>query len=124
VVSIIDNNTIGLLSMALDVTAMRQQAIAHNIANANTPGFQRVGVSFESRIAALKQAVHAGRTPTLAGLGDFRPVFETAGAPGAPVALDMEMAAMSANTLHQQTLLKALNKELALIGMAINEGKR
>ena len=123
-VSIVDNNTIGLLGMALDATAMRQQAIAHNIANANTPGFQRVGVSFENRIAALKQAVHAGRTPSLAGLGDFRPVFELAGAPGAPVALDMEMAAMSANTLHQQALLKALNKELALIGMAINEGKR
>jgi flagellar basal-body rod protein FlgB len=30
---------------------MRQQAIAQNIANVNTPGYQRVGVSFESRLA-------------------------------------------------------------------------
>lgn len=123
-VSIVDNNTVGLLSLALDASAMRQQAIAHNIANANTPGYQRIGVSFESRIGALKQAVHEGRTPSLAGLGDFRPAFEVAGAPGDAVALDMEMAALSENTLHHQALLKALNKELALLGIAINEGKR
>jgi flagellar basal-body rod protein FlgB len=36
----------------------------------------------------------------------------------------MEMAALSENTLHHQALLKALNKHFALIGNAINEGKR
>ncbi len=123
-VSIIDNNTVGLLSLALDAAAMRQQAIAHNIANANTPGFQRIGVSFESRIAELKQAVQEGRAPSLAGLADYRPVFEAASAAGEPVALDMEMAALSENTLHHQALLKALNKQFAMIGSAINEGKR
>lgn len=122
--SITDNNTIGLLQLALDAAAMRQQAIAHNIANANTPGFQRVAVSFESRIEALKQAVQEGRAPSLAGLGDYRPAFETVGRPGDGVALDLEMASLSENTLRHQALLKALNKELALIGTAINEGKR
>lgn len=122
--SIIDSSTIGLLSLALDATGMRQQAIAHNIANANTPGFQRIGVSFESRLAELKQGAAGGRAPSLATLAHARPQFEPAGAAGQPVALDMEMASLSENTLHHQMLLKMLNKHLALVGSAINEGKR
>jgi len=120
-VAIVDNNTVDLLKLALDAAGMRQQAIAQNIANANTPGYQRIGVSFESRIEDLKQAVQLGQAPSLAA---YQPVFETVGAAGEPVALDTEMAALSENTLHHQALLKALNKHLALIGTAINEGKR
>jgi flagellar basal-body rod protein FlgB len=123
-VSIIDSNTVSLLSLALDAAGMRQQAIAHNIANANTPGFQRIGVSFESRLGELQQALRQGQAPSLAGLADYRPTFAAASAAGEPVAIDMEMAALSENTLHHQALLKALNKHFALIGNAINEGKR
>ncbi|NRR31467.1 flagellar basal body protein [Oxalobacteraceae bacterium] len=123
-VSIIDSSTVGLLSLALDATGMRQQAIAQNIANANTPGYQRLAVSFESRMGELKTAVSQGKTPSLASLADFRPAFELAGAPGDAVPLDIEVAALSENTLHQQALLKVLNKHFALLGAAINEGKR
>jgi len=120
--SLIGSSTTSLLSLALDAAGMRQQAIAHNIANANTPGYQRLSVSFESRLAELSRSP-GGTAPSLAGLGDFRPAFELAG-DGEPVALDMEVAALSENTLHQQALLKALNKHFALLGTAINEGKR
>jgi flagellar basal-body rod protein FlgB len=34
------------------------------------------------------------------------------------------MAQLSENTLHHQALLKALNKHLSLMSIAINEGKR
>ena len=122
--AIVDNNTVDLLKLALDAAGMRQQAIAQNIANANTPGYQRIGVSFEHRIAELQQAVRQGQVPSLAGMAAYQPAFETVGVAGEPVALDMEMAALSENTLHHQALLKALNKHLALIGTAINEGKR
>jgi flagellar basal-body rod protein FlgB len=122
--NITESSTVSLLSLALDATAMRQQAIARNIANANSPDYQRVGVSFESRVAALRQSVASGQAPSLASLADARPVFETVGVAGEPVALDTEMAALSENTLHQQVLLKALNKHFALLGSAINEGKR
>ena len=123
-VSLIDSSTTGLLSLALDAAGMRQQAIAQNIANANTPGYQRLAVSFEGRLAELtRNTSMGGEPPSLASLGDFRPSFELAGN-GEPVALDMEVAALSENTLHQQALLKALNKHFALLGSAINEGKR
>ncbi|MTV41452.1 flagellar basal body rod protein FlgB [Duganella radicis] len=121
---ITESGTVGLLSLALDAAAMRQQAIARNIANANTPDYQRIGVSFEDRIAALRPSLGQGPAPSLASLGDYRPVFEAVGAAGEPVGLDTEMAALSENTLHHQVLLKALNKHFALLGSAINEGKR
>lgn len=119
-VSIVDPATVNLLSMALDAATMRQQAIAHNIANVNTPGYQRIGVSFGAHMAELQEAVSRGRAP--ASLGDYRPVFELAGSE--PVSLETEMAALSENTLHHQALLKALNKQMALMSAAITEGKR
>jgi flagellar basal-body rod protein FlgB len=36
----------------------------------------------------------------------------------------MEVAALSDNTLQQQALLKLLNKHMALLSTAVNEGKR
>lgn len=123
-ISIIDNNTTALLSMALDAAGMRQQAIAQNIANVSTPGYQRVSVSFESRMAAMAAGSAPGAAPSLADLSNFRPSFEYASGTGEPVALDQEMAQMSETVLHQHALLKALNHQLELLGLAINEGKR
>ncbi len=122
--SLIDPSTVGLVSMALDAAALRQQATAQNIANAGTPGYQRIGVSFESRMEALRGQVRQGATPSLATLRDFRPTLELVGAPGDAVPLDMEVAALSENALHQQALLKMLNKHLGMLSIAINEGKR
>lgn len=125
-VSIIDSNTSALLSLALDAAGMRQQAIAHNIANANTPGYQRVSVSFEARLASLRDGAGNIAAPSLANLGNFRPSFEYAAVSpqGSGIALDQEMAQLSENTLHHQALLKALNKHLSLMSVAINEGKK
>jgi len=125
VVSIIDNNTTALLGMAIDAAVMRQQAIAQNIANASTPGYQRVSVIFESRLASMAAAgAPQGSTPSLADLSNYRPAFEYASGPATPIALDMELADMSETVLHHQALMKALGKHLELVSLAINEGKR
>jgi flagellar basal-body rod protein FlgB len=110
--------------MALDATAMRQEAIARNIANAGTPGYQKIGVSFEAHLGGVRDALQRGEIPSLASLADYRPALELIGVPGDPVALEMEVAGLSENTLQQQTLLKLLNKHLGLLSTAINEGKR
>ena len=48
---------IELLTRLLDVAAMRQDVIAQNVANVNTPGYGTLGVAFED---ALKQALTPG----------------------------------------------------------------
>jgi flagellar basal-body rod protein FlgB len=123
---IIDSSTTALLGMAIDAAAMRQQALAQNIANANTPGYQRIGVNFEERVNALMDGNGQVRAASSSELASFRPHFQIAAADGTgnEVSLDTEVAAMSENTLHHQVLVRALSKHLALIGLAINEGKR
>ena len=118
-----ENATSALVGLALDATAMRQQAIARNIANAGTPGYQRAGVDFESRLAQVRAGIGAMGGPRLADLAPLRPQFVTMADDG-PVALDQEVADLSQNVLQQQALLKTLTKHYALIGLAINEGKR
>lgn len=126
--SIIDSGTTALLSLAIDAATMRQQALAQNIANVNTPGYRRVDVSFAERIGALIDGDGQVRTASPSELAAFRPFLQLAPADNADnadnkVSLDTELAAMSENTLHHQVLVKALSKHLALIATAINEGK-
>lgn len=125
-VPMIEDSTTRLLGLALDAAVMRQQAIAQNIANANTPGYQRIGVSFEQRVAGLLDAGGQVRAPALSELAAYRPRVEQLAPSGASqeVALDMELAQLSQTTLQHQALLKALNKHLSVLGTAINEGKR
>lgn len=126
-VSLIDSTTSALLSLALDAASMRHQAIAHNIANANTPGYRPVGVRFEEHMTQARDAVAQGRQVSLSDLSAYRPVFafsEEGAAGDQAVSLDMEVAKLSENTLHHQALLKALNRHFSIIGAAISEGKR
>ena len=50
--------TVDLLHRALDVTTVRRQVIANNLANANVPNFKRTIVNFESE---LKKALNTGK---------------------------------------------------------------
>ncbi len=51
-----------LLQRGLDVTTVRHQTISNNIANANTPGFKRMDITFEADLSrALDQAPPALR---------------------------------------------------------------
>ncbi|MBQ7562917.1 MAG: flagellar basal body rod protein FlgB [Lachnospiraceae bacterium] len=55
-------NYINVLDKAADGAWLRNQAIAHNIANADTPGYKRQDVSFEEE---LKHALKASRYVSL-----------------------------------------------------------
>jgi flagellar basal-body rod protein FlgB len=121
--ALIDNSVSALVSLALDATTLRQQTIAHNIANVNTPGYQAIGVSFESRLDQVRQSLQQGRLVGAADLGSqLRPTVETQDGSGA-VALEMEIAKLSENSLQHQTLLKVLSRHYAILSSAINDGK-
>ncbi len=46
----IDETILPLLNRSMDAFTMRQKAIANNVANAETPGYQRVEVEFEEHL--------------------------------------------------------------------------
>ncbi len=52
--------TLDILHRSMDVAALRQNVIANNIANADTPNFKRSSVNFESQ---LKAALESERAP-------------------------------------------------------------
>jgi flagellar basal-body rod protein FlgB len=114
--------TVELVRRALDAAILRHQAIATNIANANIPGYRSQQVDFEAQLEAARFQLRDGQPLTaasLAGLG-----ARLAPAPAGPVALDLETAALTENTLRYQTLLKVLGKQLSITSAAINQGKR
>jgi len=52
---LITNRTMNITQLAMDGLIDRQHAIASNIANVNTPGFQRKEVAFESQLAEIRE---------------------------------------------------------------------
>jgi flagellar basal-body rod protein FlgB len=91
------------LKKAIAATALRQTAIANNLANADTPGYQRQDVDFHS---ALKSAIGSGRD----AVNSMRPQVQAdPTAPlrydGSNIDVDKENAAMAENGIEQDALL-------------------
>lgn len=125
--SLIESPASALISLALDAATLRQQALSHNIANAGQDGFHPMAISFEDQLGAARDALSAGRSVASSDMGNVVPSLAPAepgpGGNGA-VSLDMQLAGLSENALHHQALLKVLNRHYAMLGFAINEGKR
>jgi flagellar basal-body rod protein FlgB len=119
----IEAMTVPSLSAALDAAVLRQQAIATNIANANTPGYTPVRLRFDAAWADAERADGGrGGAPALT----LKPVALHAGgaAVDGSVKLDQEVAAMSQNSAHYQALLRGLNRYFSLMASAASEGRR
>jgi len=121
--------TSDLVSMVLDAAVMRHAALASNIANANTDGYQPVRVSFEDTLAQyrtrfLDRQFDAASRRLISTLSesirvDELPVTSTA----ERVKLDEEVAKMARNTVLYQALLEARGRADSIISTAINEGR-
>ena len=132
-----DDLTTAVLTQAMAGYSARNTAIANNIANADTPGYKRVDVSFES---ALADAVDADRERLKMDVGSSisaidgsdvtRQVDEVAPnvmstdtttmrVDGSNVDPDDEMARLSANQLASTTVVSLLDKRFAQFRTAI-----
>jgi flagellar basal-body rod protein FlgB len=90
------------LSLALDEASLRQQAISSNIANINTPGFQRLDVSstFESAFQnALSDLGHGGSVGTMPTASITTAADQGPASPdGNTVSLENEMLGLEQNS--------------------------
>jgi len=132
-----DDLTTAVLTQAMAGYSARNTAIANNIANADTPGYKRVDVSFES---ALADAVDADRDRLKMDVGSSiaaidgsevtRRVDEVAPnvmstdtttmrVDGSNVDPDDEMARLSENQLASTTVVSLLDKRFAQFRTAI-----
>ncbi len=117
---------IDLLDKALGLRSRRQEMIAGNVANLDTPNYTRKDVDFEGTLAGFlegKGQVNLDRT-------DSRHLGSGWGPPGLKmtdsqeeVDIDQEMAKLTKNTLHYQATVQMLIKKLDSLRTVIEGGR-
>lgn len=106
------------LHVAINGLDARQQAIAANVANIETAGYQAEEVSFEDSLrAALADGDAAGTS-----ISHSRSLAPTR-LNGNNVNIDFELLAGSENVLRQKLVVQALNGKYQLLRTAIGSGQ-
>jgi flagellar basal-body rod protein FlgB len=107
-----------LLSKLLDVSAMRQDVIAQNVANINTPGYRTLEISFDD---ALNQAMASNDPAAIQGIQPQ--VVEGNGGimreDGNNVDVDLEMVRLQKNALYFKVYTQLMANDLAQFRAAI-----
>lgn len=127
---------IGFYRSALNVRTQRQELLASNIANADTPHFKARDLDFKSALgialgrpgAAAAAPVELARTQAghLAGINDapfgaalkYRAEYQGA-VDGNTVNMDVERAAFAENALHVEALITFINRRFSGLETAI-----
>jgi flagellar basal-body rod protein FlgB len=105
----------------LDVAALRQEAIASNVANAETPGYHRLDVApaFEQQ---LKAQMASGNMSSVASLQPQLAEDATAHSTrpdGNNVEIESELLAMNKNTVDYDYLTQVVSSNLKQLKVAI-----
>jgi flagellar basal-body rod protein FlgB len=134
------DSTLSHLERALDVRLVRENVLAANVANVDTPGFRPKDVDFTATMAAIDGSGHEGGALTLPaspgtaetesqqiGLAanDLPIVDVPAGGAsfdGNTVDLDRTMVAMAENALQYTASARAAGKKLAILRYVASDG--
>jgi flagellar basal-body rod protein FlgB len=136
--------TLTTLERALDVRLTRQNVLAGNLANSDTPGFAPKDVDFAAAMSAADGPAGAAGSPTVAvaaRAGDLplgasgaaasaadpaRFVTEVPGAgagiDGNAVDVDRTLAAVAENAIQYGAAAKAASKKLAILRYVASDG--
>ena len=121
-VHVLFDTTQSALEAAISGAAQRQQALAANLANANTPGYQRVDVDFHGALTAALGSENAGEalhslrlTPQVDASGATR-------ADGSTVDVDAESAKLAANALEHQAAVQVAHARIGILKAAMGVG--
>ena len=111
------------LERTIDGAATRQSALAANLANANTPGYQRVDVDFHASLAAalVERGTGAERRAALHETS-FAPATDATGpmrADGSTVDVDAESARLAANALEHQAAVTVARARIDILSSAM-----
>jgi flagellar basal-body rod protein FlgB len=123
----LESVTTATLAKALEAASLRQQAIAANVANANSTGYAPLRLGFEAQLAEARANLRERGSVEPRDLEALRPALEPdvddAGAP-VPLQLDLQMAEMARNAVHYQALAQGLSRHFALLAAAAAEGRK
>jgi flagellar basal-body rod protein FlgB len=109
------------LERAIEGASLRQTALANNLANANTPGYQRVDVDFHTALGRALES-GAGTRAALDRTGFSAQADGSAGAvraDGGTVDADAEAAKLAANALEHQAAVQIAATRNAILSIAM-----
>ena len=107
----------------LDAASLRQEAIAANIANAETPGYRRLDVAPDFA-AQLRAQITSGTPAAQAAVGAQPTLAEDAHArvvrpDGNTVELENELLAMNRNSVEYEFLTEVVSRNIKQLRVAI-----
>jgi len=123
-----EDRTFPALENLLSWTSKRQQALASNVANRDTPGYRATDYSFESELQAsvrltLTSPQHIAASRDIGNARVYE--VETSTKPnGNSVDIDRELTEVTKNGVQYLTLVEYLNQKIRTLRAAINEGAR
>jgi flagellar basal-body rod protein FlgB len=121
--NVIEPATLALISKALDAATARQAVHANNIANASVEGFAPGRVRFEEHMTRIRDTLARGDRLNVNDVADITATIETMST-ASKVEIDTEVAELARNGLHYQALIKALDRELSMMSLAVSDGRR
>jgi flagellar basal-body rod protein FlgB len=107
------------LQRAMEGAGLRQQALASNLANANTPGYRRSDVDFHSALAGALQAADPAQAVASTPLTVTQDPSAPVSADGNSVDIDAESARLSANGLEYEQLSAAMKARMDILRAAM-----
>ena len=113
------SSTVDLLAAAIKAEALRQKAIASNVANLETPGYRRVDVKFKELLAKAMDSegkVDVNKVEPVVYQPRNTPVRPN----GNDVNLETEVGNMVKNSLRHETLVRLLAKKVRGIDKIVN----
>lgn len=118
--------TFQTLDLALGAAGKRQEVLANNLANVNTPGYKRLDVDFDGMLA---KAVDAARVGDRSALDKLHPGVKAdqsvaVRADGNSVDVDQEMAYLAENNIRYNALVQLTQKKLETLKYVISDGRR
>ncbi len=120
-----------LMQRALDGAWTRHEVLAQNVANAETPGYKRQDVDFQSFLRNAQSGGLALASPHQGHIaGDSmsqRRVTEDRSSvtpDGNGVDIDKEMGEVSSNALYYAAISRQMSAHLSMLRKAITEGRR
>jgi flagellar basal body rod protein FlgB len=101
------------VSAALNVSSLRHQVVASNIAHRDTVGYQRLALQF----------AHAWQRAGEAELPSARVVAELPAPGAAAPSIEQDLLTLSGNATHYQALTRSLSRYFAMAGVVATGGR-
>ncbi|PRO65235.1 flagellar basal body rod protein FlgB [Alkalicoccus urumqiensis] len=131
--NLLNNDSMNLLETAVQASSKRQNTIANNIANADTPGYKAERTVFRHQLAEAEKQLEARQTdqrhiPFSQNSGSMSPEvkkrMDTAyNHNGNNVDIDHEMSMMAENQIYYNAVVERLSGKFNSVRTALGSGR-